>query len=810
MSRVGRRSPEAALSASGQTIEPSVWNALPHFIPLLAFPLVLLAATYAGWWFVGPIAFIMLADQFDKVFGLEERNMDPATTSESQLYLYNLSLWIWAVLWPPVFIYSLWQTLVAGHMAAWEVFLMAGVLFSTAQTVFIVGHELVHRRAVWERRLGEFLLGSASYPHYATEHVYIHHPHVCTPLDPGSAPKGVSFWQYLIPEVSNNLIGAWEFERRRLARRRLPTIHYTNAFWRYGLGLAFWYGLIIWMGGILAALVFAILCAGVVISMKMSNYVQHYGLRRIRIPPGRFEPVQPRHAWSAAYKFANWLYYNMQRHADHHTSNRRYPLLQHRGASESPQLPGSYVEMNGLALFPNRWFRKVDPLLDQQRAQFYPEIDDWSAYDSRAFAKRPDAFDAIAEIHAASPRLAGWVNRSPELLDKLRDHEFTDLELPEGFGPDPEYEAIARRGLTRLYWTRELGLAEMKDQLEDIPVQDATEAVETAREWSNCKVFQIAVHVMRGNLSVTEAGTALSRVAEASVAAVLAAVEEDFADRGAPRTTGGVAVAMEGPLTGVGAMPGSKLKVRLVYDGGPFKHYRAICRRFAKALSGLSQENLLLAPVQRGEIGDLCSFAEFEEQLREGAAGRELCTLDKARCVFVYGDGRIHERFDHSVRNRLASGPARDGLLAQLRDAAAGGNGTDRRPLDAGADGLRDIVRAALLLKMVPGSEGIDAAGGDPASVFSAAADRGLIARETADRLSGAAAFWRNLHGSLRIIADDDFTIETAKPKVKSAIADSCRQPDFEALLSGISESNAETAAGLAALVNQLHRSDAT
>ena len=77
---------------------------------------------------------------------------------------------------------------------------------------------------------------------------------------------------------------------------------------------------------------------------------------------------------------------------------------------------------------------------------------------------------------------------------------------------------------------------------------------------------------MRGDLPMTEAGTALSRVSEASVAAVLAAVEEDFADRGAPRTTGGVAVAIEGPIAGGGAMPGSKLKVRLVYDEGPFKY----------------------------------------------------------------------------------------------------------------------------------------------------------------------------------------------------------------------------------------------
>ena len=58
---------------------------------------------------------------------------------------------------------------------------MAVVLTSVAQSVFIVGHEMIHRLSVWERRLGEFLLSSVSYPHYVTEHIYIHHALVGSP-----------------------------------------------------------------------------------------------------------------------------------------------------------------------------------------------------------------------------------------------------------------------------------------------------------------------------------------------------------------------------------------------------------------------------------------------------------------------------------------------------------------------------------------------------------------------------------------------------------------------------------------------------
>ncbi len=800
------RSSGASVPMSGRVVEPSIANALPHFVPLLIFPLVICAAMYGGWWTAGPFVFSMLADRFDKLFGLEERNMDPATTRESQLFLYKLSLWVWAALWPLTFVFALWQMLVADHLSAWEVMLVAGMLLLAAQTVFIVGHELVHRRALWERRLGEFLLASVSYPHYATEHVYIHHPRVCTPLDPGSAPKGVSFWQYLPQEVMNNLVGAWRFERRRLTRRHLPLWHHTNAFWRYIVEIGVWYGLIYWMGGPLAVLIYVALCGSVVFSMKISNYVQHYALRRIRMPTGRFEPVKPRHAWSAAYKFTNWLYYNMQRHADHHTSNRRYPLLQHHGEAASPQLPGSYIQMNGLALFPGRWFETMDPLVDRQRAQFYPQIDDWSAYDSRAFAARPDAFDVIAEIHAAAPRLAGWINRSPRLLDRLREREFTDLELPEGFLSDPESESIARRGLARLYWTHELTVSEMKEQLADIPVQDSGEAVEVALEWSNGKAFQIAVHTMRGSLSMSEAGMALSRVAEASIATVLSAVEEDFADRGVPRTSGGVAVAVLGPLAGGQAMPGAELDVRFVCDGGPARYYEALCRRFRKALRALSRNNLLLAPVPRGGIGELGSLDAFRDRLRNSDSSDELVALARARCVFVSGDGETGERFRQALRDALGTRGAREVLMAALRETAASEVEPDLLSVADMPGGLRDLERAALALQWAPGGDASDMLNGDPASVFRAAGRRGLVAEGAAERLAETVTLWRNLHGSLRLIADDAFAVEAATSTVKTVIAEACGLDDFGALAATIRDTASRAVADIDALAHGPHR----
>ena len=376
-------------AVTGAPVLPSFGNALPYFLSLGVFPFMAVAAVQGSWWIAAPYLYFMIPDVFDAMSGADEGNMDPRRTIDQQLSWYKLSCWAWGILWPVTFVFCLWQMFMSGHLSLLEVILMAFVLTTVGQVSFIVGHELIHRRAVWERRLGEVILASVSYPTYASEHIFVHHSLVGTPGDPGSAPKGVSFWRYLPREIKSNFTGAWIFERQRLARRRLPVWHYTNPFWRYVGVTAAWYVLMYWMGGPWAVLGYVILCTCIIMSMKLINYVQHYGLRRIRLPNGRYERVQPWHSWSAAYKLSNWFFFNMQRHPDHHIApGRRYPLLQHCGADAAPQLPGTYVEMAGLAVRPRRWFEKMDPRVDRWRKHFYPGIDDWSAYDSPATAER--------------------------------------------------------------------------------------------------------------------------------------------------------------------------------------------------------------------------------------------------------------------------------------------------------------------------------------------------------------------------------------------------------------------------------------
>ena len=652
----------------GQFIEASMVNALPHYLPVCIFPLILTALAFGGWWLLPPFLFFMSSGgAVDKAMGLDGRNMDPARTPERRLFWHNLPIWIWAFLWPPTLVFGLWRILAANPFAIWEEVLLAIMLTMEAQAVFIVGHEMIHRRTVWERRLGEFLLASASYPQYSTEHVYIHHAQVGTPHDVGSAPRGESFWRYFPREILSNLTNSWRVASERLARRRLPVWHLSNPFWRYALYLAFWWGLAYLMGGGGAALIFAFLGLSCVFSMKISNYLQHYGLRRVRLPSGRWEKVMPRHSWSADWKFSNWMFFNMQRHADHHAlANRQYPLLQNYQADESPTLPGTYGDMMNIVLRPKRWFEKMDPLVDQWRKHFYPEIDDWSAYDSPVSAARPDAFDAIVEIFAADPRLARAIERNPELLDTLGEREFTDLDLPKGFGPDPESESIARRGLTRLYWTREMDIPEMKSRIAEIPAADALETAEVVRNFSNEKAFQIGMHVLRGNLVPAEAKVALSNLAEAAVSTVFAAVLADFVDR----REGGLAAFVLGDLAEREVFPEAPLELLLVHAGMSPTSSGNLCRRFRQALAGLSRDCLVFSPSPLGADAILALPLGEAGEFRHSAAVGDLPDLSRARCVCETGGLSVASRFGDIQRQVADALPNRESQPPPSPEAA--------------------------------------------------------------------------------------------------------------------------------------------
>ena len=98
--------------------------------------------------------------------------------------------------------------------------------------------------------------------------------------------------------------------------------------------------------------------------LLLSDYVQHYGLRRRVLADGRLEPVGPRHSWNAPHWFSGAMMLNAPRHSDHHAHPARpYPALRLPGAEEAPMLPRALPVCCTIALCPPLWRRMMAPHL---------------------------------------------------------------------------------------------------------------------------------------------------------------------------------------------------------------------------------------------------------------------------------------------------------------------------------------------------------------------------------------------------------------------------------------------------------------
>lgn len=78
-------------------------------------------------------------------------------------------------------------------------------------------------------------------------------------------------------------------------------------------------------------------------------HIEHYGLQRAEVTPGRYERIAPDHSWNSSHRLSNWLLINLARHAGHHmTASKRYQVLDHR--DDEPQFPARYGAMFVTAL----------------------------------------------------------------------------------------------------------------------------------------------------------------------------------------------------------------------------------------------------------------------------------------------------------------------------------------------------------------------------------------------------------------------------------------------------------------------------
>jgi alkane 1-monooxygenase len=220
-------------------------------------------------------------------------------------------------------------------------------------------HELGHRRARLERRLSKIALAQTCYGHFFVEHNRGHHARVATAEDPASSRLGQSLYRFIPRSVVGGLRSAWRIETNRFARMGKSRWSFRNDVLNaWFLSAAVFVVMAVWFG----ATVLPWLVGQAFIGFGMLetiNYLEHYGLRRQKLPDGRYERVGAEHSWNSNTVIANVFLFHLQRHSDHHAHPiRRYQSLRH--SNEAPQLPTGYATMMLLALVPPLWRRVMD------------------------------------------------------------------------------------------------------------------------------------------------------------------------------------------------------------------------------------------------------------------------------------------------------------------------------------------------------------------------------------------------------------------------------------------------------------------
>jgi alkane 1-monooxygenase len=317
---------------------------------------LILGAVFGGWWAAAALIWLtVLAAGLDHLMAPPPRGQDHGLAAE-----------------------ALSVTLALGHLALLP---LAALAFADPSrnwgetlTLFLAAasfmgqishpnaHELIHRRPRALRKLGASVYILMLFGHHVSAHRLVHHAYVGTQDDPNTPRPAESFWAFL-PRA---WIGSFRAGYVQENRRRKPGTPSPYVIYIGGGALALILSALI--GGGAGLIGFAGLAALAQTQILLSDYIQHYGLSRRRLPDGRLEPVGPHHSWNAPRGFTSFLMVNAPSHSDHHMHpDRPYDMLDI--PPNAPLLPWSLPLMAALATMPRRWRKVMDKRAAREMAR---------------------------------------------------------------------------------------------------------------------------------------------------------------------------------------------------------------------------------------------------------------------------------------------------------------------------------------------------------------------------------------------------------------------------------------------------------
>lgn len=282
-----------------------------------------------------------------------------------------------------------------------QALILAGAGLWMGQVSNSNAHELIHRTAHVPCRLGVAIYSSLFFGHHASAHPKVHHINAATDKDPNSARPDEGFYSFAWRAWSGSYGAGLRAENMARARAAKILPAWRHPYLGYGLGTLASLLAAFALAGLGGVVVLCILALYATLQLLLSDYVQHYGLRRTILADGRPEPIGPHHAWNAPHWYSSAMMLNAPRHSDHHMHPARtFPALE-LSKTDMPMLPQSLPMMAVIALFPPIWKKMMNP-----------RVAEWT----NRPARRKTAQD-IAPKTLAAARKGGLPNRNMPVWD---------------------------------------------------------------------------------------------------------------------------------------------------------------------------------------------------------------------------------------------------------------------------------------------------------------------------------------------------------------------------------------------------------
>ncbi|MHA1537354.1 MAG: bifunctional [glutamine synthetase] adenylyltransferase/[glutamine synthetase]-adenylyl-L-tyrosine phosphorylase [Alphaproteobacteria bacterium] len=417
----------------------------------------------------------------------------------------------------------------------------------------------------------------------------------------------------------------------------------------------------------------------------------------------------------------------------------------------------------------------------------------------------PDAaflkFDEFLTVQPAGVQLFSLLHANPGLLELVAEIMGSAPRLAMRLGADPSlFEAVVSQG----FYDTMPGRRQLAEALGEVLARSPAfeETLDRVRRWTNDHRFQAGIQFFRGQIGAEAAAAALSDIAETALAALLPAVEADFAQRHGRIDGAGMAILALGKLGGGEMTMTSDLDLIFLYetpanaepsDGkralSPGHYFTRLSQAMLTAITAPTTEGRLYEVDMRlrpsGNAGPLATnFAGFSKYQEAEAWTWEQMALSRARVIAGPPDlcARIETAIHHSLCRRRD--PAK--LVADVAEMRARIDKEHKSELlwrvKHRRGGIVDLEFIAQYLQLRHAGDHPEVLSANTSQALRNLASADLLDPGDAEILNEAALFWAGLQAMLRLTAGEDFAESTSSEGLRALLARAAGAENFEEL----------------------------